>query len=54
MTPHLSPATDREDDRLRHLGVRPGESDSARMLSGVLLLVVVTISIMLTLAWWLV
>ncbi|MGH3773000.1 MAG: hypothetical protein ACRDRW_16675 [Pseudonocardiaceae bacterium] len=70
MTPHLTPASGRENDRYprsrtgsnsaptveRHpdLGVRPGESDPARMLSGVLLLVVATIIMVLALAWWLV
>jgi hypothetical protein len=34
------------------LGVRPGESDPARMLVGVLLLVVATI--VMALAWWLI
>ncbi len=34
-------------------GVQPGESDPARMLSGVLVLVVLTIMMALTLAWWL-
>jgi hypothetical protein len=33
--------------------VRPGESNPTRMLSGVLLLVVTTIIVGLTLAWWL-
>jgi hypothetical protein len=33
---------------------RPGESDPSRMLSGVLMLVTVTIIVALTLAWWLV
>ncbi|MGH3549407.1 MAG: hypothetical protein ACRDQU_15140 [Pseudonocardiaceae bacterium] len=36
------------------LGVRPGESNPARMLSGVLLLTVAMMLIALTLAWWLV
>jgi len=36
------------------LGVRPGESDPARMLGGVLLLVVATIVMVLALAWWLI
>jgi hypothetical protein len=70
MTPQLTPASGREDNgfpqsrtgsnsaltaELRHdLGVRPGESDPARMLSGVLLLVVATIIMVLALAWWLV
>lgn len=34
-------------------GVHPGESDPARMLSGVLVLVVATIILALTLLWWL-
>ena len=34
-------------------GVRPGESDPARMLAGVLVLVVVTIILVLALVWWL-
>lgn len=34
-------------------GVHPGESNPARMLSGVLLLVVAAIIVGLTLAWWL-
>jgi hypothetical protein len=75
MTPQLTPASGREDNgfprsrtgsnstltaELRHdLGVRPGESDPARMLSGVLLLVVATIIMVLAimvlaLAWWLI
>jgi hypothetical protein len=33
--------------------VQPGESDPARMLSGVLVLVVATITMALMLAWWL-
>jgi hypothetical protein len=33
--------------------VRPGESNPARMLSGVLLLVIATIIVGLALAWWL-
>jgi hypothetical protein len=36
------------------LGVRPGESNPARMLSGVLLLAVAMIIMALVLAWWLV
>jgi hypothetical protein len=70
MTPQLTPASGREDNGFlwsrpgsnsahaeglrRDLGVRPGESDPARMLSGVLLLVVMTVAIALTLAWWLI
>jgi hypothetical protein len=34
--------------------MQPGESNPARMLSGVLLLVAVTIIMVLTLAWWLI
>jgi hypothetical protein len=37
----------------RGVGVQPGESDPARMLSGVLVLVVATITMALMLAWWL-
>lgn len=33
--------------------VRPGESDPARMLSAVLLLVLITLVTMVTLVWWL-
>jgi hypothetical protein len=70
MTPKLTPASGREDDvfsasrrasngtltvDLRHdLGVWPGESDPTRMLSGVLLLVIATVTMALALAWWLV
>ncbi|MGB8963987.1 MAG: hypothetical protein WCC38_18770 [Pseudonocardiaceae bacterium] len=70
MTQHLTPAAGREDNgfpRLRAggnsaltaepsagLGVRPGESDPARMLSGVLLLAVAMIIMALALAWWLI
>jgi hypothetical protein len=36
------------------LGVQHGESNPARMLSGVLLLVVVAIVMALMLAWWLI
>jgi hypothetical protein len=35
------------------VGVQPGESDPARMLSGVLVLVVATLTMALMLAWWL-
>jgi hypothetical protein len=35
------------------LGVRPGESDSTRMVCGVLLLTVATIIIVVALVWWL-
>ncbi|MBV9031393.1 MAG: hypothetical protein JO364_14055 [Pseudonocardiales bacterium] len=70
MTPQLTPASGREGDCFsrsrtgsnsaptaacrRGLGVRPGESDPARMLSGVLLLVVATITMAMAMAWWLV
>ncbi|MGH3826621.1 MAG: hypothetical protein ACRDQX_05535 [Pseudonocardiaceae bacterium] len=70
MTPQLTPASGREDDRFPRagagsrrapaaaghpeLGVRPGESDPAAMLSGVMLLVTATIMIALALAWGLV
>ena len=36
------------------LGVWPGESDPTRMLSGVLLLVIATVTMALALAWWLI
>jgi hypothetical protein len=68
MTPQLTPASGREDNGFppprttsksapgaglgSDLDVRPGESDPARMLSGVLLLVVATI--ITVLMWWLV
>lgn len=35
------------------LGVRPGESDSGRMLGAVLLLVAAAVVVALGLAWWL-
>ena len=70
MTPQLTPAAGREDTGFlrsctgsnsahiaglrRDLGVRPGESDPAHMLSGVLLLVGATIIMVLALAWWLI
>ncbi|MGH3866534.1 MAG: hypothetical protein ACRDQ4_10430 [Pseudonocardiaceae bacterium] len=70
MTPQLTPASGREDNGFswsctgsnsahaeelcRDLGVWPGESDPARMLSGVLLLVAATITMALALAWWLI
>lgn len=53
MSPQHTPTADREDDHFLGLGVRPGESDPARMLAGVLLLVVATVLITLALAWWL-
>jgi hypothetical protein len=68
MTRQLTPGRDGNDfPRLRigsssalaaglggDLGVRPGESDPARMLCTVLLLAASTIVIVLTLVWWLV
>ena len=70
MTQHLTPAAGREDngfprprtaghsaltaDSIGDLGVRPGESNPARMLAGVLLLTVAMMVLALTLAWWLV
>ena len=68
MTRQLSPGRDgNEVTRLRiesnsaltagpgsDLGVRPGESDPARMLCAVLLLTAATVVIVLTLMWWLV
>jgi len=41
-------------DSIGDLGVRPGESNPARMLAGVLLLTVAMMVLALTLAWWLV
>jgi hypothetical protein len=70
MTPQLTPASGRENNGVPwsrtggdsahaeslcgDLGVLPGESDSARMVSGVLLLVIATITMALALAWWLI
>ncbi|MGH3512059.1 MAG: hypothetical protein ACRDQV_16925 [Pseudonocardiaceae bacterium] len=70
MTQHLTPAAGREDngfprprtagssaltaDHVGDLGVRPGESNPARMLAGVLLLTVAMVLMALVLAWWLV
>lgn len=70
MTQHLTPAAGREDngfprprtagnsaltaDPVGDLGVRPGESNPARMLAGVLLLTVAMVLMALALAWWLV
>jgi hypothetical protein len=61
MTYHLIPASGREDStdpRLRNtsndLGVRRGESDPARMVSGVLVLVAVMIVMALVVLWWLI
>ncbi len=68
MTAQLPPASGYEDgfprprtgghgtlisDGTPGAGVQPGESNPARMLSGVLLLVVATIIMTLMLAWWL-
>jgi hypothetical protein len=36
-----------------YLGVRPGESDSGRMLGAILLLVMAMVALALGLAWWL-
>lgn len=69
MTPQLTPASGRDNsfpqsrtgsnsvltaEPRRDLGVRPGESDPARMLSGVLLLVIAAIIMVLALVWWLI
>ncbi len=70
MTQQLTPASGREDngfprprtggnsaltaDAGGDLGVRPGESNPARMLSGVLLLTAAMMVVALALAWWLV
>jgi hypothetical protein len=69
MTAHLTPGSGRKDhgfprdfpkprtgsdDTLTGLGVVHGESDPARMLSGVLILVFVSIILALMLAWWLI
>ena len=70
MTQHLTPPAGREDngfprprtagssaltaDPVGDLGVRPGESNPARMLAGVLLLTVAMVLMALVLAWWLV
>jgi hypothetical protein len=70
MTQHLTPAAGREDngfprprsagnsaltaDPVGDLGVRPGESNSTRMLAGVLLLTVAMMVLALTLTWWLI
>lgn len=69
MTAQLSPASGRDgsgfprprtgsygtvtSDVAPGAGVRPGESDPSRMLAAVLVLVVVTIFMVLPLAWWL-
>ncbi|MDQ2884408.1 MAG: hypothetical protein M3Y48_25560 [Actinomycetota bacterium] len=52
--PRTAGDTARTADTGGDLGVRPGESNPARMLSGVLLLTVAMMLIALTLAWWLV
>lgn len=72
MTQQLTPASGREDNGFPRprtggntsltadpggkVGVRPGESNPARMLSGVLLLTVamMIMALVLALAWWLV
>lgn len=70
MTQHLSPAAGRGDngfprprtagssaltaEPVGDRGVRPGESNPARMLAGVLLLTVAMMIMALVLAWWLV
>jgi hypothetical protein len=69
MTAHLTPGSGRNgsdfpedfpkprtgsDDRLTGLGVHHGESNPARMLSGVLILVFVAIIMGSMLAWWLI
>lgn len=69
MTAHLTPGSGRKDselprgvpkpragsyDTLPGLGVQRGESNPARMLSGVLILVFVAIIVALMLAWWLI
>lgn len=68
MTAHLTPGSGRKDseyprgfpkprssyDTLTGLGVQRGESNPARMLSGVLILVLVSIVVTLMLAWWLI
>jgi hypothetical protein len=69
MTQHLTPAAGREGngfprpriggngaltaDPIGDLGVRPGDSDPARMLSAVLLLAIAMIIIAVALVWWL-
>jgi hypothetical protein len=70
MTQQLSPASGREDngfprprpagdsalttDHGGDLGVRPGESNPASMLAGVLVLTAAMMIMALVLAWWLV
>lgn len=69
MTAQLTPASGRDDsgfprprtgrshpetsDVISGVHTQPGESDPARMLSGVLLLVIVTVVMTLALVWWL-
>jgi hypothetical protein len=69
MTAHLTPGSGRKGNGIPRprtgsydtahldaggLGVQQGESNPARMLSGVLILVIVTIVMALMLAWWLI
>jgi hypothetical protein len=65
MTAHLTPGSGRKDtgypgprfgidDSMPGLGVRQGESDPARMLSAVLILVFVAVIMAVMLAWWLI
>ncbi|MDQ3901260.1 MAG: hypothetical protein M3319_12790 [Actinomycetota bacterium] len=69
MTAHLSPGSGRKGNGIPRprtgsydtahldvggLGVRHGDSNPARMLSGVLILVIVAIVMALMLAWWLI
>jgi hypothetical protein len=65
MTAHLTPGSGRKDsgylgprfgsdDPLTCLGVREGESNPARMLSAVLILVFVAVVVGLMMAWWLI
>jgi hypothetical protein len=65
MTAHLTPGSGRRDtgyprprfgsdDSMAGLGVSQGESDPARMLSGVLILVFVAVIMAVMLALWLI
>ncbi|MDQ3906243.1 MAG: hypothetical protein M3300_12585 [Actinomycetota bacterium] len=65
MTAHLTPGSGRKDsgyfeprfgsnDPMTGLGLRGGESDPARMLSGVLILVFVAVVVGLMMTWWLI
>jgi hypothetical protein len=54
MAQQLTPAAGRSEPGRGDLGVRPGESDPARMLSGVLLLTIAMIIMTVALVWWLV